>query len=95
MKISLRDRVAPPGAFRVRLGPEGAVAWDFNYRGDLIFLDQARAQSDVRAVTATDGWFYFLHGWTRVIAEVFATDIPTTGPEFDELSRIALDATAS
>jgi hypothetical protein len=27
MKIVLRERVAPPDAFRVRLGPEGAVAW--------------------------------------------------------------------
>ena len=48
---------------------------------------------------AVDGWFYFLHGWTRVIAEVFAVDlpadIPTSGPEFDELSRIALAATAA
>ena len=24
--------------------PEGAIAWDLNYRGDLVFLDQARRQ---------------------------------------------------
>ena len=34
-----------------------------------------------------DGWIYFIHGWTRVIAEVFHIDIPTSGPQFDELSR--------
>ena len=74
--------------------PQRATAWDFNYRGDLVFLDQARAQSDSRQVRAVDGWFYFLHGWTRVIAEVFGIDIPTAGPEFDALSQIALDVAA-
>ena len=72
--------------------PDDAVAWDFNYRGDLVFLDQARAQADIRGVRPVDGWFYFLHGWTRVIAEVFGIDIPTQGPVFDELSAIAVDS---
>jgi shikimate 5-dehydrogenase len=69
--------------------PDGAIAWDFNYRGELVFLDQARAQEG-RGVVPVDGWFYFLHGWTRVIAQVFDLDIPTSGPEFDALSTIAL-----
>jgi shikimate 5-dehydrogenase len=69
--------------------PERGIAWDFNYRGDLVFLDQARAQQATRALTIEDGWVYFIHGWTRVIAEVFDVDIPTFGPRFDELSRIA------
>ncbi|NQT89452.1 shikimate dehydrogenase, partial [bacterium] len=68
--------------------PENAIAWDFNYRGDLVFLDQARSQAD-RGVRVEDGWVYFIHGWTRVIAEVFHIDIPTEGPEFEELSAIA------
>ena len=42
---------------------------------------------------AEDGWVYFLHGWTRVIADVFQIDIPTHGPEFEALSRIAREAT--
>lgn len=88
-----KDRPGSPLSDAVRF-PEAARAWDFNYRGDLVFLDQARAQAD-RAVLAVDGWFYFLHGWTRVIAEVFAVPIPTAGPEFDELSRLALQATAA
>jgi shikimate 5-dehydrogenase len=69
--------------------PENGVAWEFNYRGDLIFLDQANAQKEERNLVIEDGWTYFIHGWTRVIAEVFHIDIPTVGPEFDELSRIA------
>ena len=56
--------------------------WDFNYRGDLLFLDQARAQQQSRNLQIEDGWIYFIHGWTRVIAEVFHIDIPTSGPRF-------------
>lgn len=74
--------------------PEGGIVWEFNYRGDLIFLDQARAQEAARGLSVHDGWVYFIHGWTRVIADVFDVDIPMSGPAFDELSRIARDATA-
>ena len=69
--------------------PEHSIAWDFNYRGDLVFLDQARAQQEKRKLQVEDGWVYFVHGWTRVIAEVFHVDIPTSGPVFDELCSIA------
>jgi len=69
--------------------PERGIAWDFNYRGDLVFLDQARAQQETRNLRIEDGWLYFIHGWTRVIAEVFRVDIPVDGPVFDELSAIA------
>lgn len=72
--------------------PRDCLAWDFNYRGDLVFLDQARAQQQSRNVHVVDGWLYFIHGWTRVIAEVFHIDIPTHGPAFERLSRIARDA---
>ncbi|MGD8210796.1 MAG: hypothetical protein PVH85_10365 [Desulfobacterales bacterium] len=69
--------------------PENGIVWDFNYRGDLVFLDQANDQRAGRNLTIENGWIYFIHGWTRVIAEVFHIDIPTSGPEFDRLSRIA------
>ena len=69
--------------------PEQGWAWDFNYRGDLVFLDQARAQQAEKQLHVEDGWIYFLHGWTSVMAHVFAIDIPSSGPRFDELSRIA------
>ena len=74
--------------------PHRAVAWDLNYRGDLVFLDQARAAQHERELRVEDGWVYFLHGWTRVIAEVFDVDIPASGPLFDELSAIAAEARA-
>jgi len=72
--------------------PERAIAWDLNYRGDLVFLDQARRQQAARGLQVEDGWTYFLHGWTQVIAEVFNVEIPTSGPRFDEISRIAIEA---
>ena len=72
--------------------PQNGLVWEFNYRGDLVFLDQANAQNQSRKLSVTDGWFYFIHGWTRVIAEVFHKDIPTEGPVFDELCKIAARA---
>jgi shikimate 5-dehydrogenase len=72
--------------------PERAVIWELNYRGDLVFLDQARAQANDRGLRVEDGWTYFVHGWTRVIAEVFDVPIPTSGPGFDAMARIAAEA---
>ncbi len=72
--------------------PAHGLVWDFNYRGDLLFLELARAQAAERDLQVEDGWIYFVHGWTRVIAEVFHIDIPTSGPAFDELARIAAAA---
>jgi shikimate 5-dehydrogenase len=69
--------------------PQDGLAWDFNYRGDLVFLHQARSRQQAKNLQIEDGWIYFIHGWTRVIAEVFHIDIPTSGPQFDELARIA------
>jgi len=71
------------------LFPQGGRVWDFNYRGDLHFLEQARRQKDEADLTIEDGWTYFIHGWTRVISEVFGIEIPTSGPEFDKLSEVA------
>jgi hypothetical protein len=39
------------------------------------------------------GWGYFIISWTRVIAEVFAIDIPTSGPVFEKLSQLACERT--
>lgn len=69
--------------------PQNAIVWDLNYRGDLVFLDQARAQEQARGLQIEDGWTYFIYGWTRVIAEVFHADIPSRGPAFDEICRVA------
>lgn len=72
--------------------PENAFAWEFNYRGDLIFMDQAKAQEKARGVRVVDGWDYFIYGWTRVVAEVFHVDIPVTGEGFDIISELARSA---
>ena len=69
--------------------PDRGTAWDFNYRGDLVFLDQARRQSVDRHLHVEDGWRYFIHGWLAVIAEVFHRTIPVSGPGFEELCAIA------
>lgn len=73
--------------------PERAVVWELNYRGDLVFLDQARRQEAARRLQVEDGWTYFIHGWTQVIAEVFAIDMPAHGPAFDEIAAIAARVT--
>lgn len=51
--------------------PPDAVAWDFNYRGPLTFLDQAR-----RAGVATeDGWDYFVAGWSAALAAITGREL--------------------
>ena len=86
-----KDAPGSPASNAVQF-PENGIVWDLNYRGDLLFLDQARAQASLRGLSIEDGWSYFLHGWTQVIAEVFHIDIPTSGPVFDALSEIAMRA---
>jgi shikimate 5-dehydrogenase len=54
--------------------PERGVVWEFNYRGGLEFLHQARRHREERGLVLEDGWRYFVHGWTQAIAAVF--DIP-------------------
>jgi shikimate 5-dehydrogenase len=71
--------------------PQNGFAWEFNYRGNLVFLDQARAQKQTRQLHVEDGWLYFIHGWTRAIAEVFDVDIPTRGPQFERIAEIAAE----
>lgn len=53
------------------LFPMHGIAWEFNYRGELDFLHQALAQKESRRLQVEDGWLYFVHGWTQVIAQVF------------------------
>lgn len=69
--------------------PQDGIVWDLNYRGDLVFLDQARSQQAARRLQIENGWTYFIHGWTQVIAEVFGVAIPTSGPGFETMARIA------
>lgn len=50
--------------------PANSIAWEFNYRGELDFMHQALAQVASRNVKVEDGWIYFVHGWTQVVAQV-------------------------
>lgn len=52
------------------LFPRNGIAWEFNYRGELDFMHQALAQRQSRNVVMEDGWLYFVHGWTQVVAQV-------------------------
>ncbi len=72
--------------------PENGKIWEFNYRGDLVFLDQANAQKQAKNLDIVDGWEYFVYGWTRVIAEAFDVDIPVAGEGFAKISELAAEA---
>ena len=67
--------------------PEDSLVWEINYRGELLFKQQAEAQKESRRLHIEDGWVYFIHGWTQVIAEVFHIEIK--GELLDRLSDVA------
>lgn len=81
-----KDRPGSPISDAARF-PEHGIAWEFNYRGDLLFLEQARRQAAERHLVVEDGWRYFLYGWTSHIAEVFGLDIDRA--TFDRLAALA------
>lgn len=70
------------------LFPERAVAWELNYRGELDFLQQAKAQQSARHLTVADGWEYFIHGWSQVISHVLHVEIDP--PMLARLSELAV-----
>jgi shikimate 5-dehydrogenase len=67
--------------------PLNSIAWEFNYRGELDFMHQALAQVESRKVVVEDGWLYFVHGWTQVVAQVLHFDL--TPELFDKLNVAA------
>jgi shikimate dehydrogenase len=67
--------------------PMNSVSWEFNYRGELDFLHQSLAQVESRKVKVEDGWLYFVHGWTQVVAQVLHFDL--TPVLFDKLNQAA------
>lgn len=67
------------------LFPQDGLVWELNYRGERDFMQQAAKQADERNLAIEDGWVYFLHGWTQVIAEVFQIDLtPDLFAQLDE-----------
>lgn len=73
--------------------PMDSLIWEINYRGSLLFKEQAEKQAKERNLHIEDGWIYFIHGWTQVIAEVFHIEI--TGSMLERLSEIARKAVNS
>ena len=69
------------------LFPPNSIAWEINYRGELDFWHQAMAQRESHNLFVEDGWLYFLHGWTQVIAEVL--NITMDHETFEKLAGIA------
>jgi shikimate 5-dehydrogenase len=67
--------------------PWEALVWEFNYRGDLKFLEQARRQEEKRTLRIEDGWMYFIYGWALVVAEVFHFEL--TGEKLEIMKREA------
>lgn len=67
--------------------PQDSLVWELNYRGERLFMHQAKAQSGEANLHVEDGWTYFIHGWTQVIAEVF--HITIEGEVLEHLSEIA------
>lgn len=57
------------------LFPKNSYLWELNYRGDLEFYHQGKAQQSSQNLEVTDGWRYFIYGWTQVISEVFDVQI--------------------
>lgn len=78
-----------PGSPLTDLGefPVNGIAWEFNYRGELDFMHQALRQVRSRNVKVEDGWLYFVHGWTQVVAQVLHVDL--SKELFDRLNSAA------
>lgn len=70
--------------------PKDSLVWEINYRGELVFMDQAKAQAEKKNLVIEDGWIYFIHGWTQVIAEVFHID--DIAGKIQMLSEVAKNA---
>ncbi len=67
------------------LFPRHGIAWEFNYRGELDFMHQALRQVDSRSLHVEDGWVYFLHGWSQVIAQALHVNLtPALFARLDE-----------
>jgi len=81
-----KDAPGSPTTDGVRY-PEDSLVWEINYRGELIFMQQALAQAEAKRLYIEDGWRYFIHGWTQVISEVF--DINIDAALISKLSTIA------
>lgn len=67
--------------------PEDSLVWEINYRGDLLFAQQAERQQKEKNLHVERGWDYFIYGWTQVIEEVFHITIDEQ--RIEKLSELA------
>lgn len=44
-----------------------SIIWEFNYRGELNFLNDCMKIRDRKNFLIEDGWYYFIHGWANVL----------------------------
>lgn len=82
-----KDRPGSPLTENV-VFPKNAYVWDFNYRGDLLFLNQACLHQD-RNIHIEDGWIYFVHNWLLCLQEVFNFSI--TSDMYDVCFELAAE----
>ncbi len=73
--------------------PRNSLIWEINYRGGLRFMHQGLEQQEEKNLYVEDGWIYFIHGWTQVIAEVFQVVIDDE--MFKDIKRVADEYRAS
>jgi shikimate dehydrogenase len=77
-----KDLPGSPLTSRARF-PNGAIAWELNYRGDLQFLKLARKEG----IRTVDGWDYFVRGWSTTMSLVL--DFELTPELFESFSAAA------
>ena len=66
--------------------PDGSLAWELNYRGPRLFMEQAKKS----ASRVEDGWDLFVMNWYTVIATVFSLELSEEGFErFKVASQLA------
>ena len=81
-----KDRPGSP-LTNTAIFPKNGIVWEFNYRGERPFYHLALSQKESQNLQIEDGWDYFIHGWSEVIAEVL--DFELTDELFQELKTVA------
>ncbi len=67
--------------------PECGAAWELNYRGERLFLEQARSCASEGDLAVADGWHYFMHGWSSVMSHVY--DVPVGQERFAKFCEVS------
>lgn len=55
--------------------PLNGCVWEYNYRGELVFLDIAKQQITDARLSVHDGFNYFIYGWITVISRILDIEI--------------------